>query len=138
VRTASLESGLVRSTPLISAPQAGDNGVTSMSVAWMSITSCMGQSPRNDRTDFAMLHAIGRRLHPFLPELDIDLCDFEKHGAVLLNDGERRCRFRSLCSSPVGSRSRCSAAPYSITPGRGSARSSACGEASLGFYQRLI
>jgi hypothetical protein len=36
--TISWDSGLVRSTPLISAPQADDNGVT-----WMSMTSCMGR-----------------------------------------------------------------------------------------------
>src|SRR5262249_56640778 len=37
-RTALSESALVRSTPLISAPQADDSGVTSM-----SMTSCMGR-----------------------------------------------------------------------------------------------
>src|SRR5262249_28964452 len=37
-RTAPSESSLVRSTPLISAPQADDSGVTSM-----SMTSCMGR-----------------------------------------------------------------------------------------------
>src|SRR5689334_10784247 len=42
--TAALESGLVRSTPLISAPHAADNGVTSMSA-----TSCMGQFPPRPR-----------------------------------------------------------------------------------------
>src|SRR5262245_37572881 len=37
-RTAPSESSLVRSTPLISAPQADDSGVT-----FMSMTSCMGR-----------------------------------------------------------------------------------------------
>src|SRR5436190_11781125 len=45
--TVSGDSGRVRSTPLISAPQAGDNGVT-----WISSTSCMA-SPSPIRLAFS-------------------------------------------------------------------------------------
>src|SRR5262249_21482996 len=47
-RTAPSDSSLVRSTPLISAPQAADSGVTSI-----SMTSCMGRSSANENASLA-------------------------------------------------------------------------------------